>query len=61
MEQHQLNDAIIASWPSVETTKLIRKLRWIGLVEEADQLQRTSVIVHPRQQGILAGIPYSTD
>jgi len=39
MEQYQLDKVVVATLPSVEATKLIRKLRWIGLVEEATRLQ----------------------
>jgi hypothetical protein len=61
MEQYQLDKVVVATLPSVEATKLIRKLRWIGLVEEASRLQRASNAVNTGKPGILGEIPYSTD
>jgi hypothetical protein len=61
MDQYQLDKAVAATLPSVEATKLIRKLRWIGLVEEASRLQRASTAVTTSKPGILGEIPYSTD
>lgn len=61
MEQYQWDKVVVATLPSVEATKLIRKLRWIGLVEEASRLQRASSASNTRRQGVLAEIPYSTD
>ncbi|HET7085549.1 MAG TPA: hypothetical protein VFI23_12310 [Rhizomicrobium sp.] len=62
MEKYQLDRVVAATLPSIEATKLIRKLRWIGLTEEASRLQRASNAsnVQPRR-GILGEIPYSTD
>ena len=61
MEQYQWDTVVAATLPSIEATKLIRKLRWIGLVEEATRLQRASEHPNIKQRGILAEIPYSTD
>jgi hypothetical protein len=61
MEQYQWDKVVAATLPSVEATKLIRKLRWIGLVEEASKLQRASSASNTRRHGVLAEIPYSTD
>ena len=61
MEQYQSADVIGAAWFSVEATKLIRKLRWIGLTDEANRLQHVSYDSKVRRRGILADIPYSTD
>ena len=61
MEQYQWDKVVVATLPSVEATKLIRKLRWIGLVEEASRLQRASAASNTRPYGVLAEIPYSTD
>jgi hypothetical protein len=61
MEQYQWDKVVVDTLPSIEATKLIRKLRWIGLVEEASQLQRASTASNTRRVGILAEIPYSTD
>lgn len=65
MEQVQWNN--VAAAPSIEAITLIRKLRWIGLAEEASRLQCASAVTNMsvttkiRRQGVLAEIPYSTD
>ncbi len=61
MEQYLLHKVVAATLPSTEATKLIRKLRWIGMVEEANRLQRASNSFHARKGGVLGEIPYSTD
>ena len=61
MEQYQLDTVVAATLPSIEATKLIRKLRWIGLVEEASRLQNASNALKSRAPGVLGEIPYSTD
>jgi hypothetical protein len=61
MEQYEWDQVVAATLPAIEARKLIRKLRWIGLAEEAGRLQRASAASHNRQNGILAEIPYSTD
>lgn len=44
-----------------ECTKLVRKLRWIGLDEEADRLERALCIIAPEQRGSVFAHPSSTD
>ena len=61
MEQNQWDKADAAIPPSIGTTRLMRKLRWIGIVEETGLAQRVSVVSNVRRQGILAEIPYGTD
>jgi hypothetical protein len=61
MEQNQWGKADAAFPPSIGTTRLIRKLRWIGIVEETVLSQRLSVVSNVRRQGVLAEIPYGTD
>jgi hypothetical protein len=67
MEQYQLDKVVAATLPSIEATKLIRKLRWIGLVEEASRLQHASNALNTMnttntsRPGVLGEIPYSTD
>ena len=61
MERYQLDTVVAATLPSIEATKLIRKLRWIGLVEEASRLQNASNALKPAARGVLGEIPYSTD
>jgi hypothetical protein len=60
--EYQLDKVVVATLPSVEATKLIRKLRWIGLVEEASRLQQASNAANTKAApGVLGEIPYSTD
>ena len=49
--------------PSGEWAKLIRKLRWIGLEDEAQQLQRAlrTLPVEERGRGSVCEGPFSTD
>ena len=62
MEQYQWDKVVVATLPSIEATKLIRKLRWIGMTEEASRLQRASnALRSTRWRGVLGEIPYSTD
>jgi hypothetical protein len=61
MEQNQWDKAEAAVPPPIGTTRLIRKLRWIGIVEETGLSQRAPVVSNVRRQGILAEIPYGTD
>jgi hypothetical protein len=46
---------------SVELIKLIRKLRWIGLEEEAKQLQAALSRFPPEQRAVLPGSPVDCD
>ena len=61
MEEYLLDKVVADTLPSIEATKLIRKLRWIGLIEEANRLQRASNSLNARRRGVLGEIPYSTD
>lgn len=61
MERYQCADVIDVARSSVEATKLMRKLRWMGLTDEASRLQHASYESKVRRKGILADIPYSTD
>lgn len=42
-------------------TKLIRKLRWIGLDEEAARLQMVVSSLPPEERGTVSAGPFSTD
>lgn len=46
---------------SAELTKLIRKLRWIGLEEEARQLQAALNRFPAEQRAVLPGTPLDCD
>jgi len=62
MEQVRDGNVIVidqqASW---ECAKLIRKLRWIGLNDEAHQLELALSTLPPEQRGIVLAGPFSTD
>ena len=47
-----------ASW---EWTKLVLKLRWIGLNDEARRLEQALNTLPPEQRGIVSAGPLSTD
>lgn len=47
--------------PSREWTRLLRKLRWIGLEEEARRLELAISTVPPEQRGSVLAGPLSTD
>jgi hypothetical protein len=44
-----------------QCTKLIRKLRWIGLDEEAGRLEQALSILEPDQRGAVVAEPRITD
>jgi hypothetical protein len=44
-----------------ECARLIRKLRWIGLEEEARTLQLALSTLPPDERGIVSAGPFSTD
>ena len=44
-----------------EWAKLIRKLRWIGLEDEARSLQRAVSTLPAEQRGSVSAGPFSTD
>jgi hypothetical protein len=47
-----------SSW---EWAKLIRKLRWIGLVDEARRLEQAVSTLPPEERGCVSAGPFSTD
>jgi len=46
---------------SIECTNLIRKLRWIGLDDEARRLEEALHAFLPNQRGTVLAEPLSTD
>lgn len=44
-----------------EVAKLIRKLRWIGMEDEARRLQRIASTLPPEEAGSVCVGPYATD
>jgi hypothetical protein len=62
MEQACWNDAVpIAQRSGHEWARLIRKLRWIGLEEEARRLELAVSTLPSEQRGIVSVGPFSTD
>jgi hypothetical protein len=47
--------------PPWEWAKLIRKLRWIGMDEEARRLEQAVSTLPPEQRGTVSSGPFSTD
>jgi hypothetical protein len=52
---------LIDERPACEWAKLIRKLRWIGLEDEARRLEQAVSTVPPEQRGSVSAEPASTD
>jgi hypothetical protein len=48
-------------YPSCEWAGLIRKLRWIGLEEEAQRLEAAVSALPPEERGSVSAEPFSTD
>jgi len=60
MEAAQQRDLPITQ-SSAEVLKLIGKLRWAGLDEEARTLQAALSAMPPEQRGTVSAGPFSTD
>ena len=63
MHQGQTSSNVIAPEMAqgCEITGLILKLRWIGLDDEANQLQRIAQSLAPEQRPIVLSEPANTD
>jgi len=61
--QKAMDSAPITAEPSTEWAKLIRKLRWVGLEDEAQQLQHAlnALPAEQRGRGSVSEGPFSTD
>ena len=61
--QHVANEPVISlnQLSSGEWAKLIRKLRWVGLEEEARRLELAMSALPPEQRGCVSAGPSSTD
>jgi hypothetical protein len=60
----QTREAYVLSFshdPSDDWIKLIRKLRWIGMEEEAQRLQQAVSSLHGTNQGCVLAEPFCTD
>ena len=47
--------------PPQDWAKLIRKLRWIGMDDEASRLQQAVCRLPPDERGTVSAGPFSTD
>jgi hypothetical protein len=61
MEQASVDNVIVIPQPPNDQSKLIRKLRWIGMEEEALRLQRAVRSLPPEEVGTVSAGPFSTD
>jgi hypothetical protein len=55
------NVIVVHQQPSCEWAKLIRKLRWIGLHDEARRLELAVSTLPPEERGTVSTGPFSTD
>jgi hypothetical protein len=60
MEQAR-TDVTIVTHHTNDLSKLIRKLRWIGMEEEAERLQLAVRSIPVEQRGTVSAGPFSTD
>jgi len=62
MQQVQADNVLrLDQKPSCEWAKLIRKLRWIGLEDEARRLELAVSTLPPEDRGSVSVGPFSTD
>lgn len=62
MEQRFENNVVsIEQRPSSEWAPLIRKLRWIGMEEEARRLELAVSALPPEERDSVSAGPFSTD
>lgn len=59
-QTNETQDALERDLP-VDWPKLIRKLRWIGLDDEASRLQQAACRLPPDERGTVSAGPFSTD
>ncbi|MCC6777138.1 MAG: hypothetical protein IT537_10980 [Hyphomicrobiales bacterium] len=55
------NETLHGPLPTSEWAKLIRKLRWIGLEDEARRLETAASTLPPEERGSVSAGPFSTD
>lgn len=61
MEQALNSQTMSMNWQPKEWAKLIRKLRWIGLEDEARRLQTVVSSLPPDERGTVSAGPFFTD
>jgi hypothetical protein len=61
MDQMQRDDLMLLDKRPQELSRLIRKLRWIGMEDEAIRLQTIACTLPPEERGTIFAGPSSTD
>ena len=61
MEQNRDKETISINQRPQDWAKLIRKLRWIGMEDEACRLQSAVCSLPPDERGTVSAGPFSTD
>jgi hypothetical protein len=61
MDQARADNVIFMPKQQDDWSKLIRKLRWIGMEDEARRLELAVRSLPPEERGTVAGCPYDTD
>jgi hypothetical protein len=61
MDQVRADNVIIMPKQQSDWSKLIRKLRWIGMEDEARRLELAVRSLPPEERGTVAAWPYDTD
>jgi len=61
MEQTRHKQTVCSKQQSEEWAKLIRKLRWIGMEQEAHHLQMAVCRLPPHERYVVWTGPFSTD
>lgn len=61
MDQMPSTEGIPAHPQPLDRAKLIRKLRWIGMDDEARLLERATASLPPDERGTVSAGPFSTD
>jgi hypothetical protein len=59
--QQQSNVTCMTERSPSEWAKLIRKLRWIGMEDEARRLEQAVSTLPPEQRGCVSAGPFNTD
>jgi hypothetical protein len=61
MEQGRKDDVVPVDEPRHDWARLIRKLRWIGLDDEARRLEQVVSTLPPEERDSVSAGPFNTD
>ncbi len=61
LEQEPSTEVILGHQPPQDLAKLIRKLRWIGMEDEASRLQTLVATLPADARGAISAEPFGTD